>query len=195
MSRVCTSCEKDEESVTFHVYKTGPKAGKQRSACVSCTRIENTRWYREHGKLAAEHQSEKQKKRKAALGKRYQSNNRAELARAAKQRRIDGGWAIEKMGRKEIAKQQRIMIWDLKRQPCLDCKGVFPPCVMDFDHRDPSQKKFAIASAPCSGTRSIASIIAEIKKCDLVCANCHRIRTARDFYHPACSSMITTPRQ
>lgn len=61
-------------------------------------------------------------------------------------------------------------------RPCMDCGNVFPPCVMDFDHRDPTQKVGGI-STMTRCTRSMAAILQEIEKCDLVCANCHRIRT------------------
>jgi hypothetical protein len=46
---------------------------------------------------------------------------------------------------------------------------------MDFDHvRD---EKFASVSQLVSYGYGIASIDAEIAKCDLVCSNCHRYRT------------------
>ena len=57
----------------------------------------------------------------------------------------------------------------------MDCGNTFPPVCMDFDHRPNTDKKFNIgeryANAPISVLR------AEIAKCDVVCSNCHRIRT------------------
>jgi hypothetical protein len=58
--------------------------------------------------------------------------------------------------------------------PCADC-GESDPVVLEFDHlRD---KLFAIgaALANCSWKR----ILAEIEKCEVVCGNCHKRRTAR----------------
>ena len=60
-----------------------------------------------------------------------------------------------------------------KGKPCVDCGGVFPTCVMDYHHRDPATKEFGI-SQRVSYSRD--RILAEIAKCDLICANCHRIR-------------------
>ena len=58
--------------------------------------------------------------------------------------------------------------------PCVDC-GESDPLVLDFDHlRD---KKFSIGHE--LHARSWRSILAEIEKCEVVCANCHRRRTAR----------------
>ena len=64
----------------------------------------------------------------------------------------------------------------IKDQPCSDCKQRFPSYVMDFDHRDPKLKEFNIGTAVSHGF-AWERIEAEIAKCDLVCSNCHRIRT------------------
>lgn len=58
----------------------------------------------------------------------------------------------------------------------MDCGQTFPMCVMDFDHRDPSLKCFGIGQYK---EGSVTKLLAEIAKCDVVCANCHRIRTFR----------------
>jgi uncharacterized Fe-S radical SAM superfamily protein PflX len=52
----------------------------------------------------------------------------------------------------------------------------------DFDHRDPTLKKFSL-SAP--GTYAIETVLEEIAKCDVVCRNCHADRTHgnRDIIH------------
>ena len=65
---------------------------------------------------------------------------------------------------------------ELRRRPCADCGGTFPPYGMDFDHRDPSKKLFAITTGS-SYLRSREKLTAEIEKCDIVCANCHALRT------------------
>lgn len=44
---------------------------------------------------------------------------------------------------------------------------------LHFHHIDPSQKKFPISDAVSSGKYSQEEVEAEIKKCVLVCANCH----------------------
>ncbi len=45
---------------------------------------------------------------------------------------------------------------------------------LDFHHRDPKQKDLSIAKAIELGW-SKERILAEVAKCDLICANCHRI--------------------
>lgn len=69
-------------------------------------------------------------------------------------------------------KVRKVLI-QIKSQPCTDCKIIYPYYVMDFDHID-DNKEFGIAEMRFS---SLENIMKEIKKCELVCSNCHRIRT------------------
>jgi hypothetical protein len=59
------------------------------------------------------------------------------------------------------------------KNPCKLC-GFSHPAALDFHHRDPSTKVIEINDAIRSGW-SIDRVNTEIEKCDLICANCHRI--------------------
>lgn len=61
--------------------------------------------------------------------------------------------------------------------PCLDC-GESDPIVLEFDHRDGVTKKFNIGDALRKGV-SVQTLMTEIAKCDVRCANCHRRITYR----------------
>ena len=65
-----------------------------------------------------------------------------------------------------------------KNNKCLDCgfKGNDHPEVLEFDHIG-NNKEFNVSEFH-SQTSSLNKVKEEIKKCELVCANCHRIRTA-----------------
>ncbi len=76
----------------------------------------------------------------------------------------------------QVRKSIRDLIDGFKDTPCQDCKIKYPPYVMDFDHRPEEIKNFNLAKAVWGNT-SRECIVKEIQKCDLVCANCHRIRT------------------
>jgi len=58
---------------------------------------------------------------------------------------------------------------------CMDCGQQFPHFILDFDHRPGEEKLFCISAARSNRTKE--EIDAEVAKCDLVCANCHRFRT------------------
>ena len=74
--------------------------------------------------------------------------------------------------RKQYESVRTIVHW-LKDKPCEDCGVSFPPCVMEFHHRDPSTKSFTIAK---NLMRPWYRVVLEIAKCVLLCANCHRLR-------------------
>lgn len=76
----------------------------------------------------------------------------------ARQRRLDAHW--------------RILDY-LRAHPCVDC-GERDPVVLDFDHlRDKVKNISAMLRHRWD------AVLAEIDKCEVVCANCHRRRTAR----------------
>ena len=104
-----------------------------------------------------------------------------ELYRAANQDKIKAYRAANKEKLAQYAKNQAAKIIEFinsqKNSPCVDCNQSYPPCVMDFDHiPGRGTKLFNIAEA--SRMRWDKQIIQEeIDKCELVCSNCHRIRT------------------
>ncbi len=63
----------------------------------------------------------------------------------------------------------------LKDVPCVDCGESFPAECMDFDHVR-GEKLFTISHL-AKALKNRDRIAAEIEKCDVVCANCHRTRT------------------
>ena len=82
------------------------------------------------------------------------------------------------MTEKELARKQKQQykkrLAEIKQASgCVDC-GERNPIVLDFDHL--KDKKYNISRMIHDG-HSWASIKKEIKKCEVVCANCHRIRT------------------
>lgn len=70
------------------------------------------------------------------------------------------------------------VLCEAKDVPCVDCGGRFPPICMDFDHKD-SEKTVKLTDwARRIGVSEVAikRLREEIARCDVVCANCHRIR-------------------
>jgi hypothetical protein len=68
-------------------------------------------------------------------------------------------------------------IWNyLKEHPCITC-GEGDPVVLDFDHRD-DEVKVGNISEMSLRMLSLNRLLSEIAKCDVLCSNCHRRRTA-----------------
>ena len=80
---------------------------------------------------------------------------------------------------KNIKRKKELLefVISLKQKPCMDCGIQYPHYVMDFDHRDKKKKVASINRMIHIHRYSKKKILKEVKKCDLVCANCHRIRT------------------
>jgi hypothetical protein len=60
-----------------------------------------------------------------------------------------------------------------KAVPCADCGERYPSYVMDFDHLHGDK----LANVSSLKTASLERLLGEMHKCDVVCANCHRLRT------------------
>ena len=90
----------------------------------------------------------------------------------AKRYQLNGRWLDEGVKAKEL----KAWMIKLKSKPCTDCHNTYPVCCMDFDHKTGSTKVYNVGSMFAHHySRELIEI--EIDKCDLVCANCHRIRT------------------
>lgn len=66
------------------------------------------------------------------------------------------------------------------RDKCCSVCGFSDIRALEFDHIDPKSKLFGIARGISNGT-NWDKILIEIKKCRIVCANCHKMRTAEQF--------------
>ena len=67
----------------------------------------------------------------------------------------------------------------LQKHPCVDC-GITDTRVLQFDHRDPAEKRAAVSKLVADG-HSLKTVRLEIEKCSVRCANCHLIRTRVQF--------------
>lgn len=83
-------------------------------------------------------------------------------------------WARRERGRKRGLQVAALLSATKASLRCADCGGRFCAAAMEFDHLPSSQKRFILARASHRGLRAV---LAELRKCELVCANCHRART------------------
>lgn len=69
--------------------------------------------------------------------------------------------------------RRRTLLAELKDKPCVECGVRFHPAAMDFHHRDRSQKDLKYTA--WSYVLKHDELLREVEKCDVICANCHRI--------------------
>jgi hypothetical protein len=78
--------------------------------------------------------------------------------------------------RKRRAERQQWVIEFLQAHPCIDC-GEPDPVVLDFDHVR-GKKRASVTRMLMSGYCT-ETLLSEISKCEVRCANCHRRKTAQ----------------
>jgi hypothetical protein len=117
--------------------------------CRQCHKI------RHEAYVASEHGQTERKK--AAV--KYRETNRSRIRERSRLR----------------TKKAQEFINMIKQGPCMDCGNTFPTCAMDLDHVK-GEKKDDISGLIGSGS-TLRILMEEVDKCELVCANCHRVRT------------------
>ena len=131
------------------------------------------RWRERHPELWKEAQKRAEAKRKGIS--RYNSDIRKQWYIRKKQ---DIQW-VEKL-RKQANERKRKIIEFLNKykleKGCKDCGYKKYAVALDFDHIDGKKERNVCDS------KSIKQAMEEIKKCEVVCSNCHRVRTVKRLY-------------
>ena len=90
------------------------------------------------------------------------------------------GWYQQHKGEviaKRKKRQLEIRHWFMRYKStlyCMDC-GMSHPAILQFHHRNRAEKSFTIADV-VRRAASIKQITNEMKKCDVLCVNCHAKR-------------------
>ncbi len=79
------------------------------------------------------------------------------------------------LNKERIARLQKAITDTKMASGCLDCGYRQHPEALDFDHK--GDKIDNVSNMFRLGV-SWSRLLAEMSKCDIVCANCHRVRTA-----------------
>jgi Fe-S cluster biogenesis protein NfuA len=91
-----------------------------------------------------------------------------ELAEHRRKRRNAKTYRYQKKKRKAL----KAALITARGGRCEGCGYNAATAALEFHHRDPSSKEFQISNSSVSRVR----LWAEAAKCDLLCANCHRLR-------------------
>jgi hypothetical protein len=151
LSKKCKKCEKVKLEEEFY------KRGKYLSSyCKECEKEKAIKWYRSN------------RDRSLAYKKNWYLSNLDKCRKWERDNREKrAGYT------RASAKKGRAFVDNLKDNPCMDCGIKYPPYIMQFDHVR-GTKKYNVSLTLCHSKKSI---LEEVAKCDLVCANCHAERT------------------
>jgi len=118
---------------------------------------------------------EEKKNRTRELNKLWRENNkdhiknRGKLYAQSKSKEL--GWAS-----KVRAAAKKKYVVELFGNKCQECGRAGPPAIFDFHHRNPEDKAETLDSGRSLFSASWETVRLELKKCDLLCANCHRLK-------------------
>ena len=88
-----------------------------------------------------------------------------------------GGWGYcDRHYRKAKRQELKNKVIEHFGGKCSRCKNSYPSCVYDLHHKDPSKKEFTLGNAYLDVSNE--RFWSEVNKCELLCANCHRIEHA-----------------
>lgn len=93
---------------------------------------------------------------------------------------------------KGSSREKRAVVEARKSAPCADCGRCWPAYCMQFDHM-PGCVKLDTVSRLMSGAAPLCVMLAEIAKCEVVCMNCHAIRTRSRGLFVASSVPVAGP--
>lgn len=77
----------------------------------------------------------------------------------------------ERVRQKNGRAKLRAYVLEIKKVGCSRCGETHPAC-LQFHHRDPVTKVDRV-NRLLAQTKSLAKVIDEIAKCELLCGNCH----------------------
>lgn len=84
---------------------------------------------------------------------------------------------MSKRGNEDYLKRRKQMVLDIKTNtPCADCGHFFDPRIMEFDHVR-GRKVAGVSEMVGQRSWSNQALMDEIAKCDIVCSNCHKLRS------------------
>ena len=112
-------------------------------------------------------------------------------------RRFDCRECARRASRESYRERQEFLVAYKLEKGCVDCGYNAHSEALDFDHLPGTEKKFTLAQNHCN---SWENLLEEIAKCEVVCSNCHRVRTRQrrvDYgesaYHDLRKMGITVP--
>lgn len=114
--------------------------------------------------------------RRSAL--KYYSENKEKCLAKNKKWREDNKEYIKEKQKEQKRKRKLESILYLGGK-CSNCKQEFHPAIFEFHHRDPKTKEKDPSKMLSLSWKKITE---ELDKCDLLCANCHRLIHHRENY-------------
>lgn len=164
--KTCTKCQQTKSLEDF------AKDKRHSDGCGSWCRVCSRKYLLENykGERAAYYEKNKEKLNQQAKQRWVEKKDQYSVAKDA-YNLANRDRLLPYFRKKSL--EHRNFTDSLKAKPCQDCNRSFPPCCMEFDHVR-GEKRFALGKM---ANHRREAVLEELAKCELVCCNCHRIRT------------------
>jgi hypothetical protein len=160
----CAKCEVEKPTTEFYRHKIASD-GLQ-SWCKDCKR----RDLQQRREARREHFREQDRQYRAENPERYREKDRRH--REANREACN---ARSREQSRRLRERNAPIMAAAKDRPCVDCGEQLDPALMHFDHVRGGEKVLEVSRMT---TYSVERLEAEIAKCDVRCASCHRKRHA-----------------
>ena len=109
---------------------------------------------------------------KREASREYRERNRSRFAAQRRAEYAANPRRFKEVNSRMVQKRKRILARYKVFMGCRRCGYKESPAALEFHHRDRNNKSFSISERV---GRAWAVVKAEVRKCDVLCSNCHRI--------------------
>lgn len=169
--KICRKCKTEQPLENFYDYKPARdgKNYKCKTCCISYTldRLDQLHPGRKR-------RGERDHATRAESRKRYRNSEKGKAYDAAYRKTPQAKLSNKEFLKRRYAEVRKRLNEYKVTRGCNDCGYNTRPEALDFDHLPGTEKVFQVSRIT---GRSWERVLEEIAKCELVCANCHRVRT------------------
>lgn len=173
----CPLCRTERALDDFH--RAARSKDGRAGYCKPCSKEKSRVWYAanaDHAReVSARWKRERSSKERTGKGVNYDRKYLSGLRPEDFETPEDFRKALSSDQFARDARKAKAHVRAIKANPCMDCGNCFHFSAMDFDHVR-GEKRWNVSQMVLRGM-SIRAIDREIAKCELVCSNCHRVRT------------------
>lgn len=144
ITKLCLKCKK--EFAVYHIVNGVKRDFRKRKFCLECSPfgLKNNKDLREYSIDFSKSMDERRRASRTKKSKKWQN---------------------------KIRRQRKAYLVNMLGGKCMKCGYSGCTASLEFHHRDRKDKSFGIGEKGLTG--SLEKLINEVKKCDLLCSNCH----------------------
>ena len=162
----CLECKKKLEINKYHPHKK-----------FCCKKCQKSRHYKDNKKRIRKQAKENyynNPKKANERNRKYYQKNKGEILRKEKEYRakdyLNNPQKYNDIVKKRVEAKRKMHSNYKKNKSCVKCGYNKVVVILEYHHRNPKEKEKNVC-----GISTLKAFLKEVKKCDLLCPNCHRL--------------------